>query len=116
MALRMKISIQEFADSIVAPEYRQPVKTIDDCLDAHGWERVDFPECCGTPVEIRSFIGSAYFAQCDRCKKFIVDVTGPTFGNSWVNLPDHEKIDMDDDSKRWICGVETPTPRQEETP
>lgn len=99
----MKISAQEFADSIVAPEYRQPLKTLAECLDINGWEHVDRPTCCGSEIEIRSMIGAAYFAECPRCGKFAVEVTGPSFGNSSVAFIDPEKVDVDTD-KLWITG------------
>lgn len=90
----MKASVQELADALVAPEYRQPVKTLAEALNANGWQYVDRPICCGAEIEISSFIGSPYFAECKTCGKFIVDVTGPRFGNGHVNLPDDEKVNL----------------------
>jgi hypothetical protein len=99
-----KISLQQFADELVAPEYRQPLKTLAEALAAVCWDEVDRPTCCGAEVEINSFLGAPYFAQCKTCRRFIVDVTGPQFGNSWVTLPDEKKIDGLDTESRWIAG------------
>lgn len=106
----MKRSVQDLADDQLAPEYRQPVKTLDEALSSVGWEKVDRPVCCGQEVQIDSFLGDAYFAQCDVCRKFIVDVTGPRFGNGHVTLVDGAKVDLDTD-KRWICGTQSATPK-----
>lgn len=99
-----KISAQQMADDLVAPEYRQPLKTLAECLDIHGWEHVDRPICCGAEIKIDSFIGSPYFAECPTCGKFCCDVTGPRFGNGHVSLIDAEKVDLDTD-KLWIAGT-----------
>jgi hypothetical protein len=106
------LTLQEYADQTVAEPYRQPLKTIHEALSVHGWDADPFPDdykpiCCGSEVSIRSFLGDPYFVQCEACKKFLVDVTGPQFGNSWVNLPDGEKIDLETDiDHRWIVGQE----------
>src|SRR5580698_4076681 len=82
------LTLQEYADSIVAEGYRQPLKTIHEALAVHGWDVDPFPEdykpiCCGHEVECRSFLGDAYMARCKTCGKFVLDVTGPSFGNSY---------------------------------
>ena len=102
----MKISAQEYADQVVAAEFQQPLKTLAECLDRNGWEHVDRPECCGSPIEIRAMFGSAYFVQCKTCGKFAADVTGPSFGNASVCFIDPEKVDVDTD-KLWIAGVQS---------
>lgn len=107
------MTLQEYADQAVAEPYRQPLKTIHEALAVHGWDVNPFPEnykptCCGAEVIIRSFLGDPYFVKCESCKKFIVDITGPQFGNSWVNLPDGQKIDLETDIEhRWIAGEES---------
>ena len=99
-----KISAQQFADERIAPEYRQTLKTVSEACTANGWADVDHPICCGKPVEITTFIGSPYFAKCKICRKFIADVTGPSFGNSWVQTVSDEKVDMDTEAL-WIAGI-----------
>lgn len=107
------LTLQEYADSIVAAEYRQPLKTIHEALAVHGWDADPFPEdykpvCCGAPVQCQSFLGDTYMARCKSCKKFVLDVTGPSFGNSWVSMPDSKKVDLETDmDRRWIAGVES---------
>jgi hypothetical protein len=101
-----KITLQEYADKVVAGEYRQPLKTVQEAVAAAGWEWADKPVCCGTQIEVRSFIGSAYMGECMACGRFIVDVSGPTFGNSWVNFPDSTKIELSVE-QRWIAGQRT---------
>jgi len=98
-----KISLQEYADGVVAPEYRQPLKTVEEACAANGWAFQERPVCCETAVTLRSFMGAAYFGQCSKCGKFIADVAGPSFGNSWVNLIDSTKVDMNTD-RFWIAG------------
>jgi hypothetical protein len=108
------MTLQEYADQSVAEQYRQPLKTIHEALSIHGWDANPFPEdykpvCCGSEVSIRSFLGGPYFVQCESCKRFLVDVTGPSFGNSWISLPDGDKIDLETDVEhRWIAGQELP--------
>jgi hypothetical protein len=103
----MPISLQEFADESLALEYRQPLKTLEEACDVHGWAHIDKPICCGKEVEIQSCIGHAYFAQCQTCKKFILDVTGPKFSEtgSAVQFLDADKVQIDTD-KRWAAGTE----------
>lgn len=107
----MKMSLQEYTDQIVSEQYKQPLKHINEALGSVGWgsmpDGVDeyYPECCGKNVDITTFIGSAYHAQCLVCGKFIHDVRGPSFGNSWVNVIDSNKIDCDT-KLAWISGKE----------
>jgi len=101
----VKAPVQEVADDILAPEFRQPVKTLGEALDVLGWEHIDKPICCGSEVTIRSLLGSAYFAQCRTCKKFVLDVTGPKFEGGSVRFMDGDKVDLETD-RRWIAGVE----------
>lgn len=106
------MTLQEYADATVIEQYRQPLKTIREALAVNGWDADPFPDnykptCCGTEVEVNSFIGSAYRAECAKCGKFIFDVTGPSFGNSWVSVCDSNKVDMETDyDKRWIAGTD----------
>ena len=98
-----RISLQEFADRIVAAEYRQPLKTLAEALAVHGWLEVDRPTCCRQPVKITNMLGATYMVECERCSRFIVDVSGPSFEGSAVRFIDSEKIDIDTDY-RWIAG------------
>jgi hypothetical protein len=104
------LTLQEYADQIFGLPYRQPLKTIHEALAVHGWDASPFPEdykpkCCGSEVSVRSFLGSAYRAECKVCHKFILDVTGPTFGNSWASFPDPKKVDLETDVEHvWIAG------------
>ena len=99
-----KITLQKFANSILSPEWQMPLMTAQDACLKVGWKFQDRPECCGIPVEICGFIGCAYECHCKTCRRFIFDVTGPEFGNSWVNIPDSDKVDMETE-ERWIAGV-----------
>lgn len=94
-------SIQDLADEILKPEYRQPVKTIDEAFEAIGWEYVNRPNCCGSPVNIRIFLGAVDSAECSCCGRFVYRVLAPDFGNSWVSIP--ENFDHDD-PKQWVSG------------
>lgn len=96
-------TLQEYADEIVAPEYRQPLKTIREACEMVGWEFHDKPTCCGQYVTVRSFI-NAYHAECKSCGRFIRDMSGPMFGNSWVQFLDESKVDLNTD-KSWITGI-----------
>lgn len=60
----MKDSLQVYADKVTHPDFKQPLKTIEEALETMGWENVECPDCCGNPVEIRSMIGSAYYVEC----------------------------------------------------
>lgn len=99
-----KITAQEFADQKFPPEFRQPLKTVTDAMAVHGWPNVDRPECCGEPIEIRSFIGCPYLGYCNHCRKFVASVDAPNWGNSWVQTIDSNKVDLDTD-KLWIAGT-----------
>lgn len=100
-----KRPIQELADARLAPEYRQPVKTIQEACEAIGWEFADRPVCCGSEVEISSFIGQAYQAVCRKRDKFIFDVTGPEYSNGGgvIELPQEDAYDLDG-AARWVAG------------
>lgn len=105
---RMK-TLQEWADGIVAQAYRQPLKTVREAVAANGWEFADKPVCCGTPTTSRGLFGDTYFAQCESCGKFIVDVTGPMFSESGssVSFIETEKFPADTDwARSWIAGKE----------
>jgi hypothetical protein len=103
------LTLQEYADQIFGLPYRQTLKTIHEALAVHGWDASPFPEnykpkCCGTEVSVGSFLGSTYRAECEICHRFILDVTGPTFGNSWASFPDPEKVDLEADLEHvWIA-------------
>lgn len=106
MAKPMK-TLQEFADAIVAPAYRQPLKTVREAVEANGWEWADKPACCGKEVDRRSMLGDVYFAQCEACGRFIFDVTGPSFSasGSSVSFIDTKKFPEDTDwTRSWIAG------------
>lgn len=103
-----KISLQEYADQSVAETYRQPLKTLHEVLAINGWPIEDRPLCCGKEVSIRSFIGDAYYAECSVCRKFILDVRGPSFGNAWVNVIDSERVECETDAA-WIAGISPST-------
>ena len=99
-------TLKQHADDIVAPEFRQPLKTIRGALGAIGWPNVDHPKCCGVPVKVMSCIGP-YFAECQQCGRFIADVSGPMFSESGssVQFIDRDKFADDTDWDRcWIAG------------
>ena len=104
-----KRSLQDLADARLAPEYRQPVKTLQEALAAIGWEEVDHPVCCGEPVEMSCMFGDAYAAVCNHCLKFLFDVTGPEFSESGssVCFVDGDKYDLTD-RKCWVSGQRPP--------
>ena len=104
-----KIPLQEYADKIIAGPFAQQLKTIHDALGVHGWDVVEFgdgytPSCCGTPVDVQSFLGYAYHAECSICGNFSHDMTGPRFGNGHVNLIDTDKVDCTTENT-WIAGT-----------
>lgn len=102
-------TLQEWADAIVAPAYRQPLKTVREAVTANGWEFADKPICCGAPITTRSMFGDAHFGQCEACGLFIVDVTGPQFSESGssVSFIDTDKFPADTDwTRTWIAGKE----------
>lgn len=102
-------TLQEFADQIVAQQYRQPLKTVREACDSVGWQFEDKPKCCGVEVTMWSMFGDAYLAQCDTCGKFIVDVTGPSFSQSGSSVQFIDKDAFPDDtewSRCWIAGQE----------
>ena len=98
-------SLQSFADEVVAAEFRQPLKTIQEAVESIGWEFVDRPICCGEPVEVSSMIGP-YFAECRTCGRFVRDITGPIFEKPWVcRTFDFKAFPNDTDWERsWIAG------------
>ena len=108
------LTLQEYADQILDESYKQPLKTIHEALAVHGWDVDPFPEdykptCCGDTVDIRRFLGGPYLVQCKKCKRFVLDVTGPEFGNSWVSFPDSQKVDMETDyERRWVASTPAP--------
>jgi hypothetical protein len=93
---------QRFADARIAPEYRQPLKTVGEALAHIGWPIEDHPHCCGEPVNIRGFLGVCDVAECRLCGKFIARANAPEFGNSWVDLP---TIDEPESGRVWLAGV-----------
>jgi len=100
-----KISIREYAEKVLPIEWRMPLMTVQEACSRVGWEFDDKPNCCGAPVHIDSFFGDAYQAYCETCGRFIHDVLAPSFGNSWVNVIDTEKIDVETGyERRWIAG------------
>lgn len=102
----MKISLQEYADKTLDAQWHMPLMTVEEACTKIGWTFENSPKCCGFPVEISSFIGSAYQAVCLECGRFIRDITGPSFGNAWVNLVDPEKVDLETDfQRRWVSGI-----------
>ncbi len=103
-------SLQEWADARVAPKYRQPLKTVREAVAANGWEFADKPICCGQSITTRSMFGDTHFGQCETCRLFIVDVTGPQFSEtgSSVFFIDTDKFPADTDwTRSWINGKET---------
>lgn len=98
----MKATAQAYADDMLAPEFKQPLKTVLQACEVHGWD-ADTPTCCGSRVVVRDFIGSPYFAECKTCGRFVLDVTGPRFGNGHVRTIDTELVDVSSD-KLWIAG------------
>lgn len=110
------MTMQEYADASLADEYRQPLKTIEEALAVHGWDVDPIPDnyrptCCGGEVKTQSFLGGAYLAICEKCGRFVFDVTAPTFGNSWVTFPSSDKIDMETDyERRWIAATQAARP------
>lgn len=108
LKLISKISLQEYADSVVNQEYRQPLKTLQEAISENGWEAAN-PVCCGNQININSMIGFAYFAQCRVCGRFIADVAGPSFSEtgSSVRFIDQDKFTDDTDwTRTWIAGTE----------
>lgn len=99
----MKSSLQEYADDLVAPEYRQPLKTVREACEAVGWEFLDSPTCCGNHVTTHALFG-VYHAECKTCGRFIRDMSAPIMRNSYASVIDSDKVDLDT-AKSWITGV-----------
>lgn len=105
----MKISLQEYADSILPQEYRQPLKTLQEAVTENGWGPVENPTCCENQINIHSIIGFAFFAQCSVCGKFIADVAGPIFSETElsVRVIDQNQFGSNADwARTWIAGTE----------
>lgn len=62
--------------------------------------------CCGSPVEIQSWLGGAVAAKCETCGAAIADVTGPVYRNGSVSFMDSDKVDMETEL-RWVV-IEKP--------
>jgi hypothetical protein len=105
------LTLQEYADAVLDEAYKQPLKTLNEALAVHGWLVDPLPDdckpvCCGEPVECRSFLGGAYLAHCLHCRKFVYDVTGPSFQQSSVSFVDSDRVDLEADPEhRWIASV-----------
>lgn len=104
------MTLQEYADASLPEGMRQPLKTLREALDVHGWDKNPLPDdyrpvCCGKEVDCESFfLSGTYLAYCATCGNFVFDVTGPTWGNSYVSYPDSEKVDLETDmERRWIA-------------
>ena len=70
-------------------------------FDMHEFDQSDddeghYPWCCGQKAEVHSLIGSPYGVRCEKCGKAIADLFGPSFGNSWVQTCDSDKVDTED--------------------
>ena len=105
----MKVSIAEYAAKVLPPEFQMPLMSIEGACAKVGWEFEDRPKCCGSEVTVADFIGEAYQALCNTCGRFVFSVTAPRFGNSWVNVLDSEKVDLETDYEiRWIAGTKHP--------
>jgi hypothetical protein len=103
------LTLQEYADTGLDPAYQQPLKTLPEAVAVQGWLIDSMPDdlvCCGESVKSKWFLGNSYLAYCPHCLKFVYDVTGPSFGNSGVNVVDPDKVDLETDSdRRWIASV-----------
>ena len=60
--------------------------------------------CCGTPVEIQSWLGDAVAAHCKTCGAAIADVTGPVWSGGGVSFVDPDKINVETEA-RWVVVV-----------
>lgn len=94
------ISLQQFADETLAPEYRQSLKGPKALIDEMGWGDVDAPMCCGERLRVTSWIGVPYKSECQKCGALAVAVDGPMFENSTCRFLDPEKVDMSTEN-RW---------------
>ena len=104
------MTLQEYADASLPENMRQPLKILHEALEVHGWDKNPLPDdyrpiCCDKEVNCESFfLSGTYLAYCETCGNFIFDVTGPTWGNSYVGYVDSEKVDLETDiERRWIA-------------
>lgn len=101
-----RMTLQEYADSVLAEEFRQPLKSFEDACASLGWPSDRPPVCCHAAVEVLQWNGDFYKLLCERCGKFIADVLGPSVVDDQICMPDHSKISEDVDwSIRWIAGI-----------
>ena len=102
----MKISLQEYADQVVAPEFRQTLKSSEEVAELQGWGEPGSPTCCGNPVDVQSSIGCPYHAECKTCGKFAHAMDGPSFSESGssVTFLDGDKVELATNGV-WIIGV-----------
>lgn len=99
-------TIQEWADAVVAAEYRQPLKTAEEACAAIGWEFANHPVCCGKEAVRAPWIMGTYHVECETCGKFIRDITGPQFISSGAaRVFSSDGFPKDTDwSRTWIAG------------
>lgn len=109
-------TLQRYADEFLIPEFRQPLKTIEDACTAVGWKFTDRPACCGSEVHVRSLLGGAYEAECLTCGAMIKDIGGPEFGNGHVRFLESEQFAPGalGVAERWIAVPATQTHEQGE--
>lgn len=105
MGWKMSNALQEFADQRIDALYKQPLKTLEEALAIHGWQMGE-NVCCGEKIEVRDFLGGAYYGGCKKCGKFVADICAPSFGNGSVSFIDTDKFPADTDWNRtWIAGT-----------
>lgn len=102
----MKKTLQEFADEVLAPEFRQELKSSEEVVELQGWGSPAEPICCGKPVPTKSFLGCPYHAECETCGKFAHAMDGPSFSESGSSCTflDGEKVELATNGV-WIIGV-----------
>ena len=96
--------LSELMELRVAPEFRGELIDFEEALKQNGWSEGESSTCCGQKLKIDNFIGSTVYAECEKCKKWMLDITGPDYSNGAVMLVDHAKYDTSD-PKRFIVGI-----------
>lgn len=99
-------TLQQWFDEVATGEYKGLVLlTPQEASAKLGWAWIaddKNPECCGQPVRVSSLIGAPYHAECEKCKKWIHDVSVQQ-GNSWMAfLPEHVN---DNTEARWVTSA-----------
>ena len=103
-----KLTLQEYVDMQVKPEYRQKLKTVREAVLEVGWVWEEYPSCCGKKVEIENWLGVTDKAWCEVCGRTVASVLGPCWSakGNCVKILDSEKVDVVEGvTEHWLAIV-----------